>query len=1192
MAINNVYSQTPKRIYTNKPFINGMNYTNADLATGVCRAVANLELESSNTATKLRCGIENNKITDDGYICRFYSRYLVFHNTVSELQYKYDVIPEYKNKGIDIFNDNDITNTVTFYDRIIKTNTELIYRDALLDDDGNDVLGSFKDYQIYALRLSNGIIPHTIHNDDKSFTFYGIITNKNGTEIFKGFIKLYIHAAAQKAVVEIVTPKVLDDVTYATDPGVNLTASNPFIFKDFSRSDYQKYIMGVSDNKVLDIINTTVFDSHVPPYPDSINSTARQVTGISTNNKNIYIRPFVAIPEFSKDYAFVVSIPDNVNLERRLYYNFYNKTFDSIANPEYVDNQKLIMTFAKIDDILGTNTSREVNISQVDDPNYGVVDSVKVKGFSLEAYDAQVYYSGDDVRSKLKTIGIDNIGSIVYDDTQYVLFLRSDIITDDTVISSANGDQEYHAYLYVYVYKLSTTNNSVWKKVYDTKIDITSRLNDLKFTYDITADGNQISNIKLNRIYTTYTQTSVLFDDINKDSIVGFNPKYVNMQTPNKPTYNFPDTLTMNSEIEDNLYNAIRLWKSRESAELTINLELNRHVAIKNVYSEAYIIDAETVSKEGIKINTSSLINKTNGYVSFRVSFASLHVTDPNGPYEVAYLSETNMVHSTTAFIMITESMKYLDPDIYRSQLHITDCANNITQHLGHYVIYGDELGSNCLCYSDYGDLSYFPSNYVIEFDNPIVYVYSHMNNLIVFTTDDIYMLHSGTVPSTTAEDGNDVAFTKTLIQSNVRLGKQNIRTVRSVGKDLFFVSDTNDAYLLKTNKYVSSPSDTYLMKISNQISKLLEDPTTYNLSRLRLYGAPDPDPDDFINTKNDFVYDAINFTDDTISINAIEIIDGDTFKYNNEYYRCLFYNTPEHDKFGYEDATDYLNYIISKGELCIVDSGKLDAFNRKLVTVYTKYNNSYINIAKCMLKHGYATFYYNEYVTLEDNRPYIQYYEEAVKNGKGIHAKLEKPYIYAYVTNSYIYLIQINKGMTIIYKYSIDTRTWITYDVPYATYPVDDYTDNSLVGFKLYCQNSISGINNNTSVLRFNNNKYDTYLNDTDEHPIIVYFDSGNQSMNINHDKHFREVKLVCDKFPDDLPDGSYKLILHHDSKQVEGAWYRKFDTYEKYSTAKTLTFRTPCRGRVPRIVFYASLKDDINILEYAIVYIQTNAK
>ena len=83
MAINNVYSQTPKRIFTNKPFINGMVYTNSDLNPGVCKVVSNLDLEASNTATRLRPGSENKAVTNDSNSNIVFKFYPLIKNPIS-----------------------------------------------------------------------------------------------------------------------------------------------------------------------------------------------------------------------------------------------------------------------------------------------------------------------------------------------------------------------------------------------------------------------------------------------------------------------------------------------------------------------------------------------------------------------------------------------------------------------------------------------------------------------------------------------------------------------------------------------------------------------------------------------------------------------------------------------------------------------------------------------------------------------------------------------------------------------------------------------------------------------------------------------------------------------------------------------------------------------------------------------------
>ena len=127
MPINNSYSQTPKRIFTNKPFIKGMNYTNADLEPYVCRAVANLELESSNSATKLRSGTINSSIGNAGSIAyKLYNKLIIFSAFMNEFDYKNNIyLDSVIDNSLTVVSVDDKDVSFSFYDEIVTSSTEL-----------------------------------------------------------------------------------------------------------------------------------------------------------------------------------------------------------------------------------------------------------------------------------------------------------------------------------------------------------------------------------------------------------------------------------------------------------------------------------------------------------------------------------------------------------------------------------------------------------------------------------------------------------------------------------------------------------------------------------------------------------------------------------------------------------------------------------------------------------------------------------------------------------------------------------------------------------------------------------------------------------------------------------------------------------------------------------------------------------
>lgn len=607
--------------------------------------------------------------------------------------------------------------------------------------------------------------------------------------------------------------------------------------------------------------------------------------------------------------------------------------------------------------------------------------------------------------------------------------------------------------------------------------------------------------------------------------------------------------------------------------------------------------------------------------------------------------------------------------------------ALRMCNHLGHTVVWGDETNTNSLYYSAYGNISYFPSNYVITFNNPIVYAYPHKGNLVVFTTDDIYLLYNGNVPSTTSNDGTEVAFSQKLIQANTRLGKEHINTVRTVGKDIFFINNNNNGYLLKSNKYVNDESDVYLVKLTTQINDLLDNPYEFALERFNKWDVSSLDThniipeashlpiylvvldslydDAFINN----VYNLDMHLDDS---NNLKIIDGDTISIDGISYRLADIDTPEitngkNERLG-NLAKDVLSYLIHNTgvKLRILDTGDIDEYERHIAYIILQTSeeldeSDFININATMLYNGLANFFDENHDKSQQLLPLSQKSYIYAKSQKlGVYN--DKDYsnveftvidyesypanfvdftrywlknnnqIYAYANNSYIYIFQsvhldYLKSITLIYKYNIDSKIYTMYDIIGYINPTDIISDNSMVGFSILNMNDSDRYL--PSILSFTSNKIDInevgYNTNTDEVPgdynlcithnefiINAYFDSGNQSISLMNDKLFREIKLSLGSLPDSLLSMDYQIDLYVDGKLVipnqqgsckEHIHHVPINTHykgsvENVSGFQKVTFFAPARGRIPRIVFSINCKTDINILEYAIVYMQLNAK
>lgn len=1027
MAINNVYNQTPKRIYTNKPFVKGMNYTNADMGEYVCRAVANLDLESSNTATKLRSGTKNEYVAESKMV-KFYSKIVLFENTISEDEYVNNRLPATLDPTVNRLGVRLLTEASkaenTFYEKIIRS-------DSVINWDGNNLSVDYTVINtdmcsIFALSLNDGTIPHLIYGNDYSLVFFGLITY--GTNIaHRGMIKIYFHAAMQQAIIEIPKPTVIDPLD-VNSYGSNLTLNNPLLFRDYvyfitsGKDYYSQYGLTseAADKSITDILTTMIYDAPVTYNSYMVltsGATANVIKGVDrTVNGTIYVRPYCVIPR--GEFGFIVKAKTSTGA---LYYNFETNHFEDI-------------------------TTRE----------------------------------------------------------------------------------------------------------------------------DYTEPDEQATMINIYR------------EMVHRIDI-----------------YN--DTSSLNIPIST------------------------------NAFADEPLDEA--------------------GSISLEINLINLAVVKDD-KYRTYY--KNNMVTSNTAYINTYkyEIIKYDSSKENNNPLQ----ATRITSHLGHYVLYGDYIGRNALYYSAFADIAYFPSMYVIEFNSPIVYVHTHQNNLVVFTEDDIYLLYNGNVPSTTVDDGNEVPFTVTLIQSNVRLGKDNINTVRSIGKDVFFISNTNVGYLLKSNKYVNDASDTYLVPLTNAIGDLLKDPFEYALERYKCYFSnfvepPRLEPFSLAFTKYANKITVPSECQSILLDGSYEVVDGDTIYTLDssgnrlQGYRLAYINTPEVN-FNNEGKSERLAIIARDALVHYINSlynptlyyfeGEEDEYGRIICYLIDG------NLTRCinfeMVNSGLAKVAFknaNTKAIMFDMTPLADVIDTAEESAKYYHRGLynnteysglntatntiegySKNYakLFVHTNNSNIYIIQSivlanEAAMTIIYKYNIDSRVWITYDVPYPLFPTESASDYSYEGFKMYCNNTYKVSQTLSSIFSFVNNKitddtqiafnmYPTTIVNVKGVAIStmrwmnVYFDTGNQSLNIMNEKLFREFKLSLGTTSDKELDIDYGIKFYVDEKPItpNNHYYGSQETYE--GGYKKITFFTPARGRIPRFTFSADCRSDLNILQYAIVYLQLNAK
>jgi hypothetical protein len=160
-------------------------------------------------------------------------------------------------------------------------------------------------------------------------------------------------------------------------------------------------------------------------------------------------------------------------------------------------------------------------------------------------------------------------------------------------------------------------------------------------------------------------------------------------------------------------------------------------------------------------------------------------------------------------------------------------------------------------------------------------------------------------------------------------------------------------------------------------------------------------------------------------------------------------------------------------------------------------------------------------------------------------------------------------------------------------------YSDSVLPGFKIYSDKCMYHF-------KTGNDLVDTYAIDkysrvkgTENRYISIYFDTGNQNINVLNQKLIREFKMLIG-----LPFSTTSKISNFLKsfvleQYIDGQLYKEYtDTdlqkarLENTKDVQKLTLLTPGRGDVPRYILSCIAKADINLYEFAIAYMQLNIK
>ena len=140
--------------------------------------------------------------------------------------------------------------------------------------------------------------------------------------------------------------------------------------------------------------------------------------------------------------------------------------------------------------------------------------------------------------------------------------------------------------------------------------------------------------------------------------------------------------------------------------------------------------------------------------------------------------------------------------------------ASGMTYWKNRLIVYGLAADPNLLFMSDINDPTYFPyPNNADVFDEPIKHIMPFLDNLLIFTSTNLYML-------VLSEDGT--YWTKTHIQSNLDIKDWDIHLIQQVKHMVFFKSG-NYYYMVVPSTRVTTLNQLIVMNVSKNMERFFD---------------------------------------------------------------------------------------------------------------------------------------------------------------------------------------------------------------------------------------------------------------------------------------------------------------------------------------------------------------------------------
>lgn len=198
-----------------------------------------------------------------------------------------------------------------------------------------------------------------------------------------------------------------------------------------------------------------------------------------------------------------------------------------------------------------------------------------------------------------------------------------------------------------------------------------------------------------------------------------------------------------------------------------------------------------------------------------------------DGPYSV--------ITPVTGVVEITMAEPYTNNETLETNYQHAQDLSACTK-IAHFdtrvLLYGNPKAENIIYMSDdEGNIKYFPFNYALDrVLEKIIYVHSYQEFIIVFSTNNIYVVFAEV-----DEFGVEKFYTK-LLMSNITIKESYINTVTTIGRDILFMSNSDELKMLRPNIYVESGTDMLMATLSDPIKEMLINPNQFITKRLQYY--------------------------------------------------------------------------------------------------------------------------------------------------------------------------------------------------------------------------------------------------------------------------------------------------------------------------------------------------------------------